>query len=62
MGEDRDGDDDGWVGFEGFEGCGEMWGEDFEGYRYVGEREKRWDKMHALITYLIMTLNILLFF
>ena len=29
--EDGDGDDDGWVGFEGFEGCGEMWGEDFEG-------------------------------
>ena len=29
FGEDGDGDDDdGWLGFEGFEGCGEMWGED----------------------------------
>ena len=28
----------------------------------MGEREKRWDKMHALITYLIVTLIFFFFF
>ena len=28
----------------------------------MGEREKRWDKMHALITYLIVTLINFFFF